>query len=72
MAKLDDATILDIVSKMAVGVASSSNLRNYFEEEFEWFNIGFAPRKNNITLYFTCYLDREPLVKKLGKCKYGK
>lgn len=36
MAKLNTTTILDIVNKIAVGVSSSSNLRNYFEETFEW------------------------------------
>ena len=41
-------------------------------EEFEWFNVGFAPRKTNITLYLTCDISKEPLIKKLGKCKYGK
>jgi hypothetical protein len=41
-------------------------------EELEWFNIGFAPRKTNITLYLTCYLEKEPLVKELGKVKHGK
>jgi hypothetical protein len=46
--------------------------RKNSKEEFEWFNIGFAPRKSNITLYLTCYLDKEPLIKKLGKCKFGK
>jgi hypothetical protein len=43
------------------------------KEEFEWFNVGFAPRKTNITLYLSCYLEKEEkLLKKLGKCKWGK
>jgi hypothetical protein len=41
------------------------------KEEFEWFNIGFAPRKDKITLYLTCDLRKEPLVKKLGPNKHG-
>lgn len=36
MAKLNTTTILDVVNKIAVGVSSSSNLKNYFEEDFEW------------------------------------
>jgi hypothetical protein len=42
------------------------------KEEHEWFNVGFAPRKSNITIYLTCYLEKEkPLLKKLGKFKNG-
>ena len=55
-----------------IGFGKYRYCRKNSKEEFEWFNIGFAPRKDNITLYLTCYLDKEPLVKKLGKCKWGK
>jgi hypothetical protein len=42
------------------------------KEEHEWFNVGFAPRKDKITIYLTCYLEKEKeLLKKLGKFKHG-
>ena len=55
-----------------IGFGKYKYQRKGKKEEYEWFNIGLAPRKNNITLYLTCYLDSEPLIKKLGKCKFGK
>jgi hypothetical protein len=43
------------------------------KEEFEWFNVGFAPRKTNITIYMTCDVSKEKaLLNKLGKHKVGK
>jgi hypothetical protein len=43
------------------------------KEEFEWFNVGFAPRKNKLTIYLTCDLSQlEGDLKQLGKCKWGK
>ena len=39
----------------------------------EWFVVGFAPRKNDLTLYLMTGLERYPaLLKKLGKHKTGK
>jgi hypothetical protein len=39
----------------------------------EWFLIGFAPRKQDLTLYVMPGLERYPsLMKKLGKHKTGK
>jgi hypothetical protein len=36
----------------------------------DWFVMGFAPRKANLTLYFLCGLDRlAPQLEKLGKHK---
>jgi hypothetical protein len=56
-----------------IGFGKYKYKRKVGKEEFEWFNIGFAPRKTNITLYLTCYLEKEkPLLKKLGKYKAGK
>ncbi len=55
-----------------IGFGKYRYKRKGSKEELEWFNCGFAPRKDKLTLYLTCYLDKEPLVKKLGKCKYGK
>ena len=56
-----------------LGFGKYSYKRKGGKEEFEWFNVGFAPRKNNITIYVTFYLDKErALLDKLGKCKFGK
>ena len=55
-----------------IGFGTYKYKRKGSKEEHEWFNVGFAPRKDKITLYLTCYLDKEPLVKKLGKCTHGK
>lgn len=49
-----------------------SYTRKGSKQEFEWFNLGFAPRKTKITLYFTTDLSQESLISKLGKCKVGK
>ena len=55
-----------------IGFGKYKYHRKNSKEEFEWFNVGFAPRKDRLTLYLTCYLENEPLIKKLGKCKHGK
>jgi hypothetical protein len=55
-----------------IGFGKYKYKRKDSKEELEWFNVGFAPRKTNITLYLTCYLEKEPLIKKLGKCKHAK
>lgn len=56
-----------------IGFGKYKYKRKGGKEEFEWFNVGFAPRKTNITLYLTCYLEKEKdLLKKLGKFKHGK
>ena len=55
-----------------IGFGKYKYKRKNSKEELEWFNIGIVPRKANITIYLTCYLEKEPLVKKLGKCKMGK
>ena len=40
--------------------------------EVEWFRIGFAPRKTNLTLYFGSYAEAlAPALEKLGKHKTG-
>jgi hypothetical protein len=40
--------------------------------EADWFRIGFAPRKTNLTLYFGTYVDNlGPSLEKLGKFKTG-
>jgi hypothetical protein len=40
--------------------------------EGDWFNVGFAPRKNDLSLYLHCELKKQTaLLKKLGKHKLG-
>ena len=55
-----------------IGFGKYKYHRKNSKEDFEWFNVGFAPRKTNITVYITCYMDTEPMVSKLGKYKAGK
>jgi hypothetical protein len=41
--------------------------------EGDWFQVGFSPRKQNLTLYISRGLDRyEALLNRLGKFKTGK
>ena len=41
--------------------------------EGEWFHVGFSPRKQDLTLYLHCELERQAaLLEKLGKHKIGK
>ena len=41
--------------------------------EGDWPRTGFSPRKQNLTLYFMCNLERHPaLTKEAGKFKTGK
>ena len=40
--------------------------------EADWFRIGFAPRKSNLSLYFGAYADAQgDALEKLGKYKAG-
>ena len=40
---------------------------------FDWFHVGFAPRKQDLVLYLHCELEKqEALLEKLGKHKIGK
>ena len=55
-----------------IGFGKYTYHRKNSKEELEWFYVGIAPRKTNISIYLTCQLDKEPLVKKLGKCTFGK
>ena len=56
-----------------IGFGKYKYKRKGGKEEFEWFNAGFAPRKNNITIYLTCDISKEKkILDKLGKCKFGK
>jgi hypothetical protein len=41
--------------------------------EGDWFRVGFSPRKQNLTLYVTDYIQADdPLLAKLGKFTTGK
>lgn len=56
-----------------IGFGSYSYFRKNNKTEFKWFNVGFAPRKNKITIYLTCDLTQyEEFLNKMGKCKWGK
>ena len=55
-----------------IGFGKYKYTRKGKKEELEWFNVGFAPRKGRLTIYLTCYLENEPLIKKLGKVTHGK
>lgn len=56
-----------------IGFGKYKYKRKSGKEEYEWFNVGFAPRKTKITLYLTFDIGKqEELIKNLGKCKHGK
>lgn len=56
-----------------VGFGKYTYTRKGKKEEFEWFNVGFAPRKSKLTVYLTLDLtQQEEKLKALGKCKWGK
>jgi len=66
--KIEDSKLLLSIIKEITGYKRKSG-----KEEFEWFNIGFAPRKNKITIYLNFDINEEDqLLKDLGKCKWGK
>jgi len=56
-----------------IGFGNYRYRRKGKKEEYEWFNMGFAPRKTRLTLYLTMDISKEEeLLSKLGKCKWGK
>lgn len=56
-----------------IGFGKYSYRRKGGKEEYEWFRVGFAPRKTKLTVYLSCDITQhEDLLKKLGKCKWGK
>jgi hypothetical protein len=56
-----------------IGFGKYKYQRKGQKEEYEWFHLGFAPRKTKITVYLTMDIGQEEeLLKKLGKCKWGK
>ena len=61
------------VPDFIIGFGNYKYKRKSGNEEFEWFNVGFAPRKTKLTVYLTFDIAKEEaLLKKLGKCKWGK
>ena len=58
---------------LLIGFGKYKYKRKAGKEEFEWFNVGFAPRKTKLTVYLTFDVStQEELLKELGKCKWGK
>lgn len=56
-----------------IGFGKYTYKRKNGKEEFEWFHVGFAPRKTKITVYLTFDISKEEeLLEKLGKCTFGK
>ena len=61
------------VPDFIIGFGKYTYQRKGSKEEFEWFNMGFAPRKSKLTVYLTFDMTKEEeLLKKLGKCSWGK
>jgi len=60
------------VPDFLIGFGKYAYTRKGGKEEFEWFKVGFAPRKSKITIYLTTNLSKqEDLLTQLGKCKWG-
>jgi len=56
-----------------IGFGKYTYQRKNSKEEYEWFHLGFAARKTKLTIYLTFDISKEEkLLKKLGKCKWGK
>lgn len=63
----------DKVPDFLIGFGKYNYKRKGGKEEFEWFKLGFAPRKTKLTVYLTQDITQEEdLLQKLGKCKWGK
>ena len=62
-----------LVQNSFIGFGKYKYKRKGGKEEFEWFHVGFAPRKTKMTVYLTFDINEEAeLLEKLGKCKWGK
>lgn len=56
-----------------IGFGKYTYKRKSGKQTYQWFNLGFAPRKTKLTLYLTCDLEKHKnLLEKLGKYKHGK
>ena len=61
------------VPDFLIGFGKYTYQRKASKEDFEWFHIGFAPRKSKLTIYLTYDLSKQSaLLSQLGKCKWGK
>ena len=61
------------VPDFIIGFGKYKYQRKSGKEEFEWFNVGFAPRKSKLTVYLNFDINEEQeLISRLGKCKWGK
>lgn len=61
------------VPDFIIGFGRYTYYRKQGKNPFEWFHVGFAPRKSKLTIYLTFDLNREAaLLAKLGKCQWGK
>lgn len=55
-----------------IGFGSYSYTRKGSKELYQWFKVGFAPRKDKLTLYLTSDLNRyEEVLANLGSFKKG-
>ena len=87
--KEDSQKLLDLISEITqkepkvwgnhqvpdflIGFGKYQYTRKKGKEEFEWFNVGFAPRKTKLTIYLNFDISQETeLLEKLGKCKWGR
>jgi len=56
-----------------IGFGKYKYHRRGSKDKYEWFNLGFAPRKTNLTIYVSYDVSKEKtLLKKLGKCTFGR
>ena len=56
-----------------IGFGKYQYQRKAGKEVYEWFHVGFAPRKSKLTVYLTFDISKEAaLLEQLGKCKWGK
>ena len=56
-----------------IGFGKYSYSRKGYKQEFEWYRMGFAPRKGKLSIYLSFDEDKDKeLLRQLGKCSWGK
>lgn len=56
-----------------IGFGKYTYERKGNNNRFEWFQVGFAPRNNQLTIHLNCeFLQEDYLIHELGKFKAGK